>query len=376
MPLAAMLMLACGTAHANLAEGQEAGRLKVCLKSGATTASAGTTLEIPYDGKFVLSAKGGAAPVFVEQTNFAGSAGQAGNRNPDGYDVKVENRNGAAIAAIEMAGRHCVYLDAVAPVSQDKNMTWSASFVHPEWQDAEAKKADKFSYRYFTSVDSTFYVASDVGKNLQYVVHEMNTGGYTNRDKFNNVATDNAIIKSMVSNAFQHALENINQYDVEAVDTALLGSQLVAADLKDDVAVAKAVAQFRKNVAPPPKSRLIVALPFRLPVKVPYRSTTIYGGKVEGLGFYVDLGVWTESADGTALGSFDVFMNCRVAVIDVDTAKVLAVRDYSNGKVFSAIRSPNGSPFAALTDGEMFMTLNYIAAEGAGKVVGEVFERR
>jgi len=364
-PLAALSALACGLAHADPSEVQEAGRLKVCHTYHGSDAK----LEIPFGGKFVSATKD-APLITLTQLNFVDAAN---GHNLPGYGVETINGPAGAVARIDMAGRNCLNLDVSAPVSPDKNTVLPGSFFFPEWLDAKAQRADQFVYRYFTPVDSSIYIVSEVGKSLQYVVHDMTTGGHTNRDKFNDVPIDNVIVNTALAGSLNHALADLGQHDTEVVfNTEALGTHLSDADLKDGDTVAKAVAQFKKNVMPPPRSRIIVVVPHRSPVKVTYRNTVIYGSKVEGLGFYVDINLGTESSYGTSVGTMDVFLNCRISVIDVDSAKVLTSYDYAGGKVFPAARADNGSPFSALSDGEMFKALNYIAGQAAKEMLSKV----
>ena len=109
-----------------------------------------------------------------------------------------------------------------------------------------------------------------------------------------------------------------------------------------------------------------------------YAHETIYGGDGEGIGYYVDYRIETESLEGgvrtgSGTGALAAFMNCQVVAIDLDSGNATAIRDYTGGTTFSAASSPNGSPFDTLSNFQMQIAINKVIFDGMSKVVSEIF---
>jgi hypothetical protein len=369
----------CSSAMGQPSDKLEKGRIRICMDRGEDAPKAARIVEIPLGGNFQIPpAKGSTEkPVSIAQTNFPAPASPGAKPvivTPDGYTVNIEEKDGIAVARIDLAEHGCVYLDSMGPAFDTQNVSYSASDLVPEWKAPAAKVAPATSYAYFTSVEPTWYIDSEVGKGLQYVIHDADTGSYVHRDRMNNVAVDNDMIRSSVAKQFRRELAGLHQYDFNILQSAEFAATLQSGDLKKDANLASVLAQFKKNVKPQPGSRLIVVVPLRQPVTVEYSNATIYGSKVEGLGFYVDYRIGTESTqNGSGTGSFDVFLNCRAAVVDVDSGNILAVRDFVGGHVFSAARSPNGNVFDSLTGLEMFNAVNSVVHQGVSRIVSDIF---
>lgn len=360
----------------------EKGRLKICKGRNTLHPQYLQTIDIPFGATFSFPADKAdkSAPSTITQTNFPkASDGKSPYviTNPDGYDMQIEQENGTQIARIDVSGKDCVYLEAEASAHTGDGQAPTEKYVAPTWNPATVPDVMPTAYRYFSQYEPTFYVASDVGKSLQYVVHEMTTGSHINQDKVANVPVVNETIKTSVAYSFRQELRKHHQYDVNTLNFDQLGGEINLSDLRNMFKLNALIIQFKKNIKPPKHSKLIIVAPKRQPVMIEYSNGVVYGGKVEGLGFYVDYQLETTTAEGeSGWGSFDVFLNCQVAIIDVDAEKLISIQDYRGGNVFSAARSPNGNVFQTLTDAQAFKAIYGVSDEGAEKMLADLFPQK
>jgi len=367
-------LFSCSVAYADQATNLENGRLKICQNMNVQ--NPGKTIEIPTGGNFIIPSDklGTKNPVTITQTNFPTGAGENSEvkfKTPDGYAVKFEQKNSANFAEIDFKDYPCIYLNAQAPLPDTKDMTFSGSFVSPAWNKTVASRnTQTISYRYFDSLDPTYYIASDVGKNIEFVVHDMQTGSRLNHDSKDIASIANTPIAQGAENKFRSELENLNQLDVNVLKFSQLDLDVKANDVKDAEKLNAIISKFKMNVKPQPNSRLVLLLPLSEPVKLEFSNTAVYGSKVEGLGFYADKRVEVNSV---SLGVLCVFFNFQTVIIDVDSGKVMAVKNYVAGHVIPASRTSDGNIFNALNDNEKFNTIGRMISEGVSKVVTEIF---
>ena len=369
-------------AFAKVASTVENGRLQICriaVASGSQSTPQ-KELDIPVDGKYVVTATklGLTEPIIISQTDFSSSAdaasqAQANNSLRDQF--KLENRDGKLLVHFAADGAPCIYLNAVAPSLTGGNVTLSGSRVAPDWlPKAAGNNVNDVSYRYFNGVDQTYYVASEVGKSLSFAVHSMQTGSNLNHDRVQKVSVTNSSVLMLMSNAFKANLEQRNQFDINLVDLGKYNINAQDIDLHSSTDLRALVAQFTKVMHPPPHSRLILALPVRGQVQLKFSNTTLIGNKMEGMGFYRDSNLYATSDmgrdDSVPIGAF---VNFQVAVIDIDTATLVASQHYADGRVFFRPPVPEIDLVDTVSDVNKLIVLTGVVTDGVGKVMNDMF---
>ncbi len=369
-------------ALAKVASTVENGRLQICRIAVAPGSQSAPQkeLDIPVDGKYVVTAAklGLTEPIIITQTDFspgADAASQAQANSTLRDQFKLENRDGKLLVHFDAFGAPCIYLNAAAPSLVGGNVTLSGSRVAPDWlPKVEGNNVSGVSYRYFNGVDQTYYVASEVGKNLSFAVHDMQTGSNLNHDRVQKVPVTNPSVLMLVSNAFKANLEQRNQYDTNLVDLGKYNINVQDIDLHSSADLRALVAQFTKAMRPPPHSRLILALPVRGQVQLKFSNTTLIGNKMEGMGFYRDSNLYMTADMGRDdFVPIGAFINFQAAVIDIDTATLVASQHYADGRMFFRPPVPEIDLVDTVSDVNKFIALNGVVRDGVGKVMNEMF---
>jgi len=364
--------------YADSGNAVEAGRLQICKITGSSAAL--DEIEIPADGKYVIAAEkvGLPADVVINQSDFStdpGSASQGQNNSALKDRFSVENRNGKVLVHLKFNGLPCIYLNAEAPVLKGSSLTLSGTHVVPSWATAVSGfNVGGLSYRYFNSIDQTYYVASEVGKTLSFAVHGLQTGSNLNRDQVHRVAVSNPEVLALLPAAFKENLEKLNQFDINLIDTGKLKIDPENLDFHSSSGLAELVSQFKKALQPPPHSRLILALPKRAEVRMVFTNTTLVGNKFEGLGFYRDLNLSnTSDLSPEIVVPIDAFINFQSAVIDLDTATLVASQSYADGRVFHTSIGSENDPADSSTDPLKMSALRQVVTQGVFKVMNGMF---
>ena len=376
LTVVAMLLACTSRVYAESNSGVEIGRLQICSAS----ATAQSEVEIPADGKYVIAAEKVGLPeaVVITQTDFStasDSGPQAQNNNGLKDRFSLENRNGKVVVHLKFNGLPCLYLNAAAPVLKGSNLTLSGTHVMPDWiSGGKGAQIEGLSYRYFNSVDQTYYVASEVGRSLSFAVHGMQTGSLLNHDRVQKVAVSNPEVLNLLPLAFKAKLEQLNQFDINLIDAEKLKIDIQNFNLQSSSGVAELVAQFRSTVQPPPHSRLILAVPKRGDVRMEFSNTTLVGNKLEGLGFYRDASLSTSSdTDREVIVPIDAFINFQSVVIDLDTATLVATQSYADGRLFFSSVYPETDLADSITDHKKLVALKRAVNMGVSKVMNGMF---
>lgn len=373
------ILIATSFFHCQAADLSGNARIQVCKPKSVSHPNESQIVSFPVGAKFVIPAdkSGTGKDILVSQNNFQNStSGEVKPlaKFPEGYSIDFQQKNGVSIANIDLSGKECIYLDAAPIELTPKDATLSGTMLRPEWLSKTELNGEHATFQYFTSFEPTYYVGSEVGKNLQYVVHGMQTGSHLSSNRVNNVPVVNSLLKRSFASALKRELNNINQLDINVVDLADVQGKLTTSDIEDSGSLSAFVAKFKSALPTQPHARLIVALPMRAPIKLAFSNGTFFGGKVDGMGFYVDPDLETKSDETNgASGFLEVFLNCRAYVIDLDSGKILAQRDYVGAYNFTAALSPNGSVVDTINDTEKFRALMTIVSDGASKLVSDLF---
>jgi hypothetical protein len=351
----------------------ENGRLQIC-KIGSRSAGQ-DEIEIPADGKYLIAGDkaGLTEPVVINQTEFLTNMGETSQIKLNGVlndRFKLEDRDGKLIVHLTLKGSPCVYLRARAPKLDSSDLTLSGAYVAPNWiPGASGNNIGGVSYRYFNSVDQTYYVVSEVGKTLDFIVHFEETTGLGDHRK--KIPVNNPAVLNLVSYNLMLSLKQLNQYDTNLVDLSKFNIKPADFDLNSSGDLSTLVAQFTQTVRPLPHSRLILALPTSGLAHIKFTNTESTGKRAEGLGFFRDGNTHPIYSDGPEnIMPVAAFLNFQIAVIDLDSSKLLAIQPYSGSRTF--VSSP--FPEADLTQNSVqFSVLSGLANESVVKAMSTIF---
>jgi hypothetical protein len=252
-------------------------------------------------------------------------------------------------------------------------VTISGSYAAPDWSPStDGKNSHGVSYRYFNAVDQTFYVASDVGKTISFIVHDADVGSHMNHDRVDREAVTNPEVLGLVAKTFKLILHGMNQFDNSSVDLDKYHIDVQSLDVHDATQVSAFVAQFVKAVHPPPHSRLILALPVRGEIHMKFSNTMLTGGKVAGLAFYKDSNIYnTNSVEIVPIVAFASF---EAAVINLDSARLSISQTFSEGRVFDGTKVPAVDLIETTSDPRKLSALRGIVRTGVERVMNGMFE--
>jgi hypothetical protein len=373
-----LYFLWCAPANAEPVEKLEKGRLQFCVAEGSAGAQQG--IEILADGKYLIDgAKFGLKePIVVKQTDFLSSldASSQAQQNSTLVDrFRVENRDGKLVVHLDTKYSPCLYLNAEAPSLGRDDLTFSGSQVAPDWSSgAEGGDFKGFSFRYFSSLDQTYYIASEVGKRLSFVVHDSQLGSNLSHDRVDRETVTNPKVLALVPNAVKLRLLGLNAIDSNVVDLAKYNIDVQDLDLQNAAEVTALSAQFTKAVRPPPHSRLVLVLPARSQIRMKFSNTMLLGSKVEGLAFYRDSNI--VSTSNTQVVPIVAFASFQAAVIDVDSSKLMIAKSYSDGVLFNGPLAPEVDLVDTITDHNKFTALTTVVTVAVARVINEMFDAR
>ncbi|TDK66460.1 hypothetical protein [Sapientia aquatica] len=349
----------------------EIGRLQVCNPADTTK----NVIEIPVDGKYRIAGVkvGLTEPLVITPIEFS----QNPPRSTSGNRFKLENRDGKLVAQLNFNGVSCIYLAAQAPVLKN-NITLSGTHVSPSWNsEADGTNVDGISYRYFNSIDQTYYVASEIGKTLTFAAHDSQTGSNLNSDHINKIDVSNPKIVGLMASAFQSNLERRNQYDSAVIDLEKLNINVNELDVSSSSDVTTLIGKLKEALQPPAHSRLLLALPKKGKVQLKFSNQALIGNRLAGQGFYRDSNVVATGDTGPeTIVPMTAFINFQAALIDFDSGKLITSQAYADGRLFFSSQFPIVDITDAIVDKQKIVALNTAVNVGVASVMKGIFESK